>query len=215
MSLEEILQTIQNRGEAQVRQIEDSARFQVEETLAQARKEALAIKEQVRAASVAPVARERSRIIHKARLQSLQLTGDVREALVDAALCRTRECLANLRSGPRYPEILRRMIEEALNEVASSVESPQNAHLEADPRDQTYIHTILTNLKLDLPVSYSLQCWGGVIAKSEDGRVVVINTLESRLARATPVLCRYLAGLFVEIPTANEEDQILEEAPAW
>jgi vacuolar-type H+-ATPase subunit E/Vma4 len=51
---------------------------------------------------------------------------------------------------------------------------------------------------LELPVSCELNCWGGLTAKSEDGRVVVINTLESRLERATAFLRRHLAALFEE-----------------
>jgi vacuolar-type H+-ATPase subunit E/Vma4 len=60
------------------------------------------------------------------------------------------------------------------------------------------LKNILDDLKLDLPVSYELNCWGGLIAKSGDGRVVVINTFESRLERATAFLRRYLAALFEE-----------------
>jgi vacuolar-type H+-ATPase subunit E/Vma4 len=41
-----------------------------------------------------------------------------------------------------------------------------------------------------------MDCWGGVVAKSEDGCIVIINTLEARLERATPYLRRYLAALF-------------------
>lgn len=70
--------------------------------------------------------------------------------------------------------------------------------LVADPRDREPLEGILIDLWLDLPVSYELNCWGGLVARSEGGRVTIINTLEARLERATPYLRRYLAALFEE-----------------
>jgi vacuolar-type H+-ATPase subunit E/Vma4 len=65
----------------------------------------------------------------------------------------------------------------------------------------------LTDLGLTLPINYNLDCWGGLIAQSEDGRVVVINTLETRLERAIPYLRRYLAALYEEEHFEPETDQ--------
>jgi vacuolar-type H+-ATPase subunit E/Vma4 len=92
--------------------------------------------------------------------------------------------------------VLGTLAEEALTELASG--GAGNARLLADPRDRSLLKSILDDLKLDLPVNYELNCWGGLIAKSEDGRVVVINTFESRLERATAFLRRHLAALFEE-----------------
>jgi vacuolar-type H+-ATPase subunit E/Vma4 len=75
--------------------------------------------------------------------------------------------------------------------------APSNhRRLEADPRDRQLLDTLLSRMGLCLPISYTLNCWGGLIAASEDGRVVVINTVEARLERATPYLRGYLATLF-------------------
>ena len=68
--------------------------------------------------------------------------------------------------------------------------------LEASPDDRVLLEGLLHSLELYLPVSHPLNCWGGLVAKSEDGRIVVINTLEARLERAVPYLRRYLAAFF-------------------
>jgi vacuolar-type H+-ATPase subunit E/Vma4 len=120
----------------------------------------------------------------------------VREDLVDTAITRTRERLASFSADLSYPEVLRKLTEEALNKLDSG--ETGRAQLLADPRDRALLKNILDDLKLDLRVSYELSCWGGLIAKSEDARVVVINTLESRLERATAFLRRHLAALFEE-----------------
>ncbi len=194
MGLQAILDQIRASGEAQVREIEQGAQSQANGILAQARAEARQVEEDACADASAPAVAERARILHRSRLESLRVVGDVREELVDTAIARARERLASLRAHPSYPSALRALTEEALAELASGGQ----AQLLADPRDRSLLKNILDDLKLDLPVSYELNCWGGLIAKSEDGRVVVINTFESRLERATAFLRRYLAALFEE-----------------
>ena len=196
MSLQDILEKIRESGNTQVQEIEKSTQSQVNEILAQARMEARQIEEDSRAIASAPAIAERARILHRARLESLRIVGGVREDLVDTAITRTRERLAFLPADPSYPEVLRALTEEALNKLDSG--ETGKAQLLADPRDKALLKNILDNLKLDLPVSYELSCWSGLIAKSEDGRVVVINTFESRLERATAFLRRHLAALFDE-----------------
>lgn len=195
MSLQAILEQILATGDAQVQEIERETQAQVGEILAHARMEADRIEEDARDTSSAPAARERARIIHHARLEALRLIGSVQEDLVDSALTQTRERLAAIRSKPSYPDVLRQLTHEALDELTAPGREEKPV-LVADTRDQPLLENNLDDLTLDLHVSYDLTCWGGLIAKSEDGRVVAINTLEARLERAMPFLRGYLAGLF-------------------
>jgi len=197
MSLQAILEQILATGDAQVQEIERETQSQEDGILAHARMEADQIEEDARAVSSAPAARERARIIHHARLEALRLIGTVREELVDSTLAQTREQLATIRTNPIYADVLQQLTREALNELTTPSRG-EKAVLVADPRDQPILEDILADLGLDLRVNYNLTCWGGLIAKSEDGRVVAINTLEARLERAMPFLRSYLAALFEE-----------------
>jgi vacuolar-type H+-ATPase subunit E/Vma4 len=203
VSLQAILDAIHASGEDQVREIEAHTRAQVEQILEEAQVEARRLREEARAGAAAPAVGERARILHQARLEALQIVGDAREALVDAALSRTRECLAGMRPDAAYPATLRRLTKEALTELGP-LEETGGARLEADPRDHESLEGILQGLGLELAVHYDLHCWGGLTAKSEDGRVVAINTLETRLERATSYLRRYLSVPFDEV-TEDEE----------
>jgi vacuolar-type H+-ATPase subunit E/Vma4 len=196
MGLQAILEKIRASGNAQVQEIERNIKSQVNAILAQARMEADQIEEDSRANASAPAVAERARILHRARLESLRIVGAVREDMVDTAIARAREHLASMRADPSYPAVLRKLTDEALTELASG--SAGKTQLLADPRDKSLLKIILDDLKLDLAVNYELNCWGGLIAKSEDGRVVVINTFESRLERAIAFLRRHLAALFEE-----------------
>ena len=205
MSLQAILGAIQASGEDQACEIEARAQVQVGEILAEAQAEAQRLRDEARAVAAAPAGSERARILHQARLEALQIVGDTREALVDAALSRTKEYLAGMRSNAAYLATLRRLAEEALTELGP-LEEAGGARLEADPRDRELLEGLLLDLRLELAISYELNGWGGLIVKSEDGRVVVINSLETRLERAIPYLRGYLSALFDE---ATEDESCL------
>jgi V/A-type H+-transporting ATPase subunit E len=207
MSLQVILDSIRAAGEAQLREMDLRKSAEIREILADADLQAHEIQEEARETAALPAGRERARIIHRARLDGLHNLGNVREALIDTTLDQTRGRLANLRADSTYPQVLRQFTEEALAEVSGSLEEAAKARLDADPRDQDLVVKILSDLGLTLPVNYNLECWGGLIAQSEDGRVVVINTLEARLERAIPYLRRYLAALYEEEHFEPETDQ--------
>ena len=196
MSLEAILEAIRLDGDAQVEAIERHASEQVNEILATAHSEAAEIREAAWNEAVAPASKERARVLHRARLESMRILGQRREQLVDASLEQTRAELAGLRAQRIYPDVLCRLLEEALRELAATIGETGYLRLEADPRDRDLMESMLRHMVLDTSVSYTLDSWGGVNAQSEDGRVAVANNLESRLERALPFLRRTLAAWF-------------------
>ncbi len=215
MSLSAILEAIRFSGEAQVQEIEKHSIQQVNELMANARLQAYQVEEDACAKEVLPAYRERARIFHRARLDSLRIIGDVREALVDEALDRARGHMAGIRFDPGYPMVLLRLIQETMAELEGTLEDIHLSQLEADPRDRELLEQILGDMRLDLPVNYELNCWGGLVAKSSDGRVVIINTLEARFNRAAPFLRRHLAALFEIQQTESDRDQHAERSMAY
>jgi vacuolar-type H+-ATPase subunit E/Vma4 len=206
MSLAAILETVRASGEIRVREIEKQASEQAAAILDAARQEAHRVREEACSREVLPAYRERARIIHRARLEGLRLLGDVREGLVNQALDLARKRLIGLRHEALYTQVLHKLIQEALSELESSLGDAVPIRLELDPRDNGLIDTILPIIDLVQPLrielEFNLNCWGGVIARSRDESIVVINTLESRFERALPVLRRRLSALF-EIETTD------------
>lgn len=198
MSLQAILDAICASGEDEIREIEARAQTRVEEILAQAQSDGARLREQARTGAAAPAVGERARILHQARLKALQIVGDAREGLVDTVLSRSKAYLAGMRSEAAYPMTLRRLIDEAVAELGP-LEEAGRARLLADGRDQELLEGLLRELRLEMPISYELCGWGGLILESEDGRVVVMNGLEARFERALPYLRRYLCALVDEV----------------
>jgi vacuolar-type H+-ATPase subunit E/Vma4 len=219
VSLHAILEVIRSSGQAEIGEIETRAFAQARETLVNARLEAETIKEQACATAQEPGFRERTRILHRARLEALQIVGNAREELVDSAIMQTRGRLEGLRMHSIYPKVLRELLSEALDELQrAQVEdeclpgsSIAAGCLEADRRDCPLLERMLNEMDLEYPVQYNLQCWGGLVVKSADGRISVINTLEARLERATSYLRRSLAALFEERQGDSETERELAE----
>jgi len=215
MGLHAILEAIRSAGTLKVGEIESRAYAQAHEILINAQLEAERLKEQACEKILGPASHERARLIHRARLEAMQIVGEARKEMVDAALEQVRGWLANLRTDACYPDVLRQLLLEALAELRD-VEQEKTTQpygeicLEADPNDQAMLEKLLQTLGLGLPVNYSLHCWGGVVAKGEKGRIVVINTLEARLERAIPYLRIYLAAFFENDQIAHDYEQPVE-----
>jgi len=203
MSLQAILAAIRASGDAQVKKIEAAA----QEELAQHRVEIQRLRQESSKAASAPGAAERARILSQARLKAQLILNNAREDLIDDAIDQARQRLASIRNDPIYSVILRQLTEEALADLKGSLQEAEKPKLEADPRDQDVLESILSDMDLDLHVIYELDGWGGIIAKSDDSQVVVINTLEGRLTRGMPYLRQCLGDIIDEGRPKSSADQ--------
>lgn len=202
MSLEVILKSIETSGEVELAQLQQETETRMQQILAEAEQKAALRHEMTRQTVVTPVAGERARRLHQARLEALQIVAAARDQLVTSALEQTRHCLMELRREPIYTYVLQGLIEEAVRglgdeELNSATVIPAiPPWLEIDARDEALVRGILLDLDLDLAIKPRLNSWGGVSVHSGDGRIIVTNTLESRLERAMPYLRQELATYF-------------------
>jgi vacuolar-type H+-ATPase subunit E/Vma4 len=204
MSLKAILEAIEASGQAEQEQIRAETASRLAAIEARVQREAESRREAIRRLAFGPAGAERSRRLHRARLEALRLRGQARDQLIEQALQGARLRLAALRHEARYPEVLQRLALEALRALDAQPASgaPRSADqpgaedrptLEVDRRDLDLIRRILGDLDLSPRLEPALETWGGVVARSADGRIVATNTLETRLERALPYLRRELA----------------------
>jgi V/A-type H+-transporting ATPase subunit E len=218
VSLEAILAAIEASGTAEVARQRAQTEARVQAILAEAAASAEARREAARRAARrwAPGAHSRQR--HQAQLEALRAAGAARDQLIDAVLAEVRRRLANLRADPSYPDILRRLAQEAVEVLGDEAARAGPPRLEVDPRDEALLHSMLGMLGAQVAVTPSLSGWGGVIARSGCDRIVATNTLEARFERAAPFLRSDLAAFFdralsVASPPAARPST-LEHAPA-
>ena len=214
MSAEAILDAIEASGETEIAHLRAGTEARAQQILEEAERKAATIREQARRAALRPAAGERARRLHQAKLEALRSVGEVRTRLVEEALTETRQRLAGLRAEPDYPLILRRLVEEAIHALGDEKSDGSCPVLEIDPHDDGLLRRILDEPGPDLPIVPSLKCCGGVVARSGDGRIVVTNTLETRLERATPFLRRDLAAFFEKEQKEQKEKRELTPVPS-
>jgi len=211
MSLETILQKITASGEAELIELQQETGAQIQEILAEAEKEVAERREAARQEVLQPVSGECARRTHKAKLEALQLVGHARDEVVAEALAQVEACLRQLRHSPQYAAILNRLVEEAVQVLGEeelnekSATNPCLLELAIDRRDESLWTDLLA---LELNVVTSLDSWGGLILRSGDGRIIVTNTLEARLERATPYLRQELAAYFEQETLAKHQESV-------
>jgi vacuolar-type H+-ATPase subunit E/Vma4 len=204
MSLETILNTIAVSGKAELEWLRQETANQIQTIMEEAEQKAAARYETARQTILQPVAGERARRLHQAKLKALKIVGTARDEVAAMALSQARRHLIELRHQSTYPYFLRRLTEEAIKTLGeeelngSRAPSSEPPEVEVDLRDEATLRQILRQIELDMTVSSTLNSWGGVKVSSGDGRVVVTNTLESRLERATPYLRQELAAFFMQ-----------------
>ena len=112
------------------------------------------------------VTADQARIIHRARLEAMQIVGHAEQQVVEGALERVRLRCAELRAAPDYRDLMRHLLGEALAALQGSLREGERAHLYADPRDRALLEDLLRDIRLDASVRYELESWGGVRATS-------------------------------------------------
>ena len=193
MDVADILDAIEASGVEQIEAIRKEAQEKAAALLNTAGENAKAIQKDLCNELVRSAERQRARILHEANLKRLKIEEQARGHLIDKFLEQVRERLQNSRRDERYPDMLRRLTDDAVNTLSSSLQRNESMVVQSDPHDEDLVRKILKELSYDAESKGGHNSWGGVTASSEDGRVEVINTLEARMERVTPYLRKTLS----------------------
>lgn len=191
MALEDILQAMEREARAEIEKIAARAEAEASAIVAQAEEEARAIRERYYLSAAARLQSDRWRPIHKARFAATREVAEAREALIEEAFAAAGEELSRLRQSPAYPECLRRLVWEIVNELGSRL------RMLVDARDEALVRRIAAEMGLEAEIATGLNTTGGLEASTPDGRISVVNTLESRLELGRSHLRRRVAALLL------------------
>lgn len=191
MSLENILEAVEEEGRRQVAGIEESARFEIERIQTQAQQEADAVRRRQLEAIQGPLQAERARLLNQARLEAVRIVMGSRQALIASALAAAGRRLEALPDTESYPPVLRRLALES----AAALGGESGLRLRVVNRDLDLMNRIAREEGLAAVIEGGLQAAGGLVATSPDGRIRVVNTLEERLRQAARLHPRRIAEI--------------------
>ncbi|MDP3980700.1 MAG: V-type ATP synthase subunit E [Chlamydiota bacterium] len=121
---------------------------------------------------------EEARKISEARLQSNRLVLESKQNVLDGIFHQVQIKLAELKQTSEYPSIL----ENLIREVCQSLQD--NTTIQVSTDDLSLAKTIIAKQKLKAVLQSNDSIHSGLIATSSDGKLKIINTLETRLLRA-------------------------------
>jgi len=188
--MSELVIILEKEAASEIERVLAESRAQAERILTQATQEAQAFlaaqrqrveterkAAQVRAESAAQV--KAAALILQAKDQAIR---DVFTA-AEAELARVQQ------DKTRYAAVLRGLIREAAGGLSGRIT------VEANPRDLELVKQAVRELKLDAEVKPADEVSGGVRLISDNGRLVVENTLASRVDRVRALLAPDIANL--------------------
>ena len=188
MQYEELLKALDDQVEAEREELIASARKKGDAIVKTAIQEVerrikLAMEHQEREKSAKEEQKKRTPQQRKVSRLILQIQYELYQQSIETA----RKSLSNIGERSDYPQILKKLIQEAVAGFDSA------AKVSVRPQDVPQIKKILEELKLKLEIVSHPGVSAGVIVSSKDGKLVRSNTLESRLDRALPHLSTQIA----------------------
>jgi V/A-type H+/Na+-transporting ATPase subunit E len=173
------MRSIETAAGERKREILAQATAEAEKIRSAARARAGEIREEVMAEARGRLARERERMLGRAREEMKLELLRRRNGVGDRAFAAAGERIQVLRASPSYPAVARRLAEEAIG-----LAGQEHLVLHVDPRDRAIYEGVLRDLGRNCDVAGDLPGAGGLSVSSRDGKILVTNTLESRLFRA-------------------------------
>lgn len=177
MAIEDIFKALEEQADSEVNQILHVATVQSDAVEHEARDEAERITKGRIAAAEEAVRTKAAKAVNAARLQVRRDMAAVRDSAVDGAFDEAARKLAAMRGTAQYEKIFAALANEALQGVDSACE------LRVDAADAALAKKVAAGLSVPCTVSPTLETIGGLAVSTNDGRVVRMNTFESRLLK--------------------------------
>ena len=199
-NVEVLRETVMSEVERDRQRILKYAQSQAQGLLTQARGEAEGEKDRIIEDAETEADRLHQQVIGAAKLEAQALKARTRERLMNQVFEQALESLSDPDQIERYPDVLARLIEDAVNHLRRH----RNLVIAADPRSRRYLDEQLlgqlsdaTGCNLSLGDDLEPPTLG-VVVMVPDGRIRYDNTLQTRLSRMRdalrPAVYRILMG---------------------
>ena len=178
MALEDILSRLENQCEETIRTLRSQSEEQISRIQTEAEVQSQAIRRGFMGTAQTRASVERGQRLNRARLEAQQIRLDARNELIDAVFDAAREQVARTRQRTDYQTLLALLVQEVIAELGAPL------HLEVDRQDLEAVRLQLDHPDSQVTVEATIECWGGVVGHTPDGRISVDNRLETRFRQA-------------------------------
>jgi vacuolar-type H+-ATPase subunit E/Vma4 len=183
MPYEDLISAVKASADERIKEIRDRAKAEAEKIRKDAEEKAQGIRSAYLEEAIRGVKREKSKLIAKVGAEKRMALARVKDDLFQQVFTRTAQQMASARNHPGYRESFKKLVREAMDELAG-----EEIRMHIDPRDEPLCREILGEMQRNCDVVTDLTTLGGLNVTTADERLMVFNTLESRLQRAKEVL---------------------------
>lgn len=198
--VEKIIHRIEEDTEAKARALTKEAEGKARAIISEAEGKAAETRSGIVGRGEREAEQERQRILANAKLRERKAKLDAKEEVITAAFSLAEEKLKEAASGKEYQAALKNLLQEAVASLGSG-----SLVVMGRKEDAKHLKEVLPAVAKESRASLKLSnetisAAGGVIVKTEDGRVEVNNTFETRLARLRDDLRPAVSKILFEGP---------------
>ena len=177
------MRSIETAAGERKREILTQAAAEAEKIRKAASERAAAIREEGMTEAKRRLAQDRERALGQVREEGRMELLDRKNRIADRAFEAAGRKVLALRESPGYRDVAKHLTDEAIGLAGG-----KDLVLHVDPRDRPLFEGIIRELGSNCDLVTDRAGAGGLTVTSRDGRVLVTNTLESRLSRARDIL---------------------------
>lgn len=186
----ELLKAIEAEAERRCQDARESAETEIRRIHDEAEQQIRAAREAAREESLRRIGRQETVLVSQAETNVQRENAVAKSELLQQALDRARERLADVVASDQYPAVFELLAREALAEINRDFTAVVR------PEDETLARAALERLgAADFSLQTNGRFLGGLVVESRDGRSRVVNTLDARFERARDEAVLRLAPL--------------------
>jgi len=134
---------------------------------------------------------EKAKRIAEAKIKALDEILKSRDDIYGKLLDFLKKDIEEKRKKGTYREIFKKLFREALEDYGE-----KEGRIIVSPEDMEYVREVIKSSGLDFEIKTDERIFAGLVVERKDGKIRVLNTLESRLKKAEPYL---MEKLFIEV----------------
>ncbi len=189
MPLEHILNAMQTQAERRIAEISSLAEAQAARMIGEAEAEAETTRAGLLAGVGPKVSIQAAIRQNRAKLTALRTAATAREQLIVDSFQQAESSLAEIRESPDYVPIFRALAREAVRGLGDDMIAT------VDPRDADLARAVFAEIGVSAEIREREIPLGGLVVATGDQRIIVDDTLASRLERARDALRRPVAAI--------------------
>lgn len=182
MALEDMIKALEEESKQEREEIIDRAKKSAKRILDEAKEEAKRLKQEEVSRVTAGLEGEQAKLLNTARLSVKKDVIKAKEEVIQEVFKEVETRLEKLRESADYQKIFETLTREALEGIKGKVK------IEVDKKDLSIAKTVLEKQGLDFTLEPSPTSMMGLQVTTEDGRITVTNTFDSRLDKARQFL---------------------------